>query len=346
MTLVRSQRLARRILGVDALTRSRENLPETLDHLHEFILLSREKLKAYRLKVAACDRLESAKEYRDQALNEGQEVAAQVLFAEQKLGGFLTEQNPNSIRDELGRVKRSLPDGISFDMSSDCQALHRNPELVQQVIALAKEEERIPTRREVLREIRAAESKKRNEEIAARDPHAFDGTYDVVVIDPPWPMQKIEREVRPNQVGFDYPIISETELATLSIPFAEQCHAWLWTTHRFMPMAFRLLDAWRLHYVCTFVWHKPGGFQPVGLPQYNCEFALYARRGQPSFIELKDFPLCFQAPRRAHSEKPEEFYAMVRRVTSGRRLDMFNRRVIKGFDGWGQEAPRGSMSHG
>lgn len=176
------------------------------------------------------------------------------------------------------------------------------------------------------------------EDVSTKEVKAAEGVYDVIVLDPPWPMQKIERDVRPNQSEFDYPVMQEDELASMDIPAAADCHVWLWTTHKFLPMAFRLLDAWELKYVCTFVWHKPGGFQPVGLPQYNCEFALYARKGSPQFVETKSLKVCFEAARGAHSEKPEPFYEMVRRVTAGRRLDMFNRRQIEGFDGWGKEA--------
>ncbi len=185
----------------------------------------------------------------------------------------------------------------------------------------------------------------RREEVAAdlsdiskRKAKVLAGLFDVIVIDPPWPMVKIERDVAPNQVDFDYPTMDEKELTEIKVPCADNCHVWLWTTHKHLPMAFRLLEAWGLKYVCTFVWHKAGGFQPFGLPQYNCEFAIYARRGTPSFLDLKNFMVCFDAPRGAHSEKPEAFYDVLRRVTGGRRLDMFNRRQIVGFEGWGNEA--------
>lgn len=180
--------------------------------------------------------------------------------------------------------------------------------------------------------------KKKVEEIKAREvSDTFHALYDVLVIDPPWQIEKIDRDVRPNQVGFDYPTMSEDELKKLKIPHAADSHLWLWTTHRYLPTAFRLLEAWGLKYVCTFVWHKPGGFQPVGLPQYNCEFALYARSGSPKFVSTKAFKVCFEAARGKHSEKPEAFYEMVRRVTKGKRIDMFNRRGIEGFDRWGNE---------
>ena len=191
---------------------------------------------------------------------------------------------------------------------------------------------------DVRREEKREEIIERLESVEAIEAKATSGVFDVIVIDPPWQMQKIERDVRPNQAEFDYPTMSEEELAALEIPAADDCHVWVWTTHKLLPMTMRLLDAWGMKYVATFVWHKPGGFQPIGLPQYNCEFAIYARIGTPEFVDTKAFNTCFNAPRGAHSEKPEEFYQVVRRVTAGRRLDMFNRRPIDGFEVWGKES--------
>jgi N6-adenosine-specific RNA methylase IME4 len=210
--------------------------------------------------------------------------------------------------------------------------LEKSPDRARQIIDGAKK------MADVIREEKRAEVVAKLENVEARKAKTLAGHYDVIVIDPPWPMEKIERDVTPEQVAFEYPTMQEHELAAMQLPAADDCHVWVWTTQKFLPMCLRLLDAWGLKYVCTFVWHKPGGFQPFGLPQYNCEFALYARRGTPQFIDTKAFPVCFNAHRGKHSEKPEAFYDVVRRVTAGRRIDIFNRRKIEGFDVWGKEA--------
>ena len=189
-----------------------------------------------------------------------------------------------------------------------------------------------------IQEMRRKQVKDNLNNIEIIEAKEIEGIFDVIVIDPPWQMKKIERNVAPNQVEFEYPTITIEDIKKLKIPCADDCHVWLWTTHKFLPIAFNILKNWNLKYVCTFVWHKQGGFQPFGLPQYNNEFALYARRGSPKFTTLKDFKLCFNASRGAHSEKPEYFYQMIKNHTAGRRLDMFNRRIIDGFDTWGKEA--------
>lgn len=78
----------------------------------------------------------------------------------------------------------------------------------------------------------------------------------------------------------------------------------------------------------------------MGLPQFNCEFVLYARRGSPRFVETKDLFACFNAPRREHSRKPDEFYDVVRRVTGAPRIDVFSRERRNGFDQYGNQTEK------
>ena len=41
--------------------------------------------------------------------------------------------------------------------------------------------------------------------------------YQIIVVDPPWEIQKIKKRVRPNQVEMDYPMMSLGEIKALRI---------------------------------------------------------------------------------------------------------------------------------
>jgi len=52
-----------------------------------------------------------------------------------------------------------------------------------------------------------------------------DGPFGTVVLDPPWDMQKIDREVRPNQDAFDYPVMKRPVTASRGSPNGDQSTA-------------------------------------------------------------------------------------------------------------------------
>src|SRR6516164_3849011 len=171
------------------------------------------------------------------------------------------------------------------------------------------------------------------------------GPFDVVVTDPPWNMQKIDRDVRPNQDAFDYPTMTLDEIvehwqAEIEPKLKENVHTFWWTTEKYLPACIAMLPLLGQKYVLTMVWHKPGGFQPIDLPQYNAEFIVYARKGAPIFTDTKNFFVCNSWPRSEHSRKPKEFYQLIARVTAGSRLDVFARETHKGFAQYGNETSK------
>ena len=225
---------------------------------------------------------------------------------------------------------------IKFDESSNARLVNKEAELVAQAIEEIKQDDKkVVTPNAVVSIVRNIKRKEKIETMERVEPP--EGQYNVVVIDPPWDMKMIERDVSPRQVGLDYPTMSLDEIKAMDIPVADSCHVFLWTTQKYLPPALDCFKVWGVNYILTMVWHKNGGFQPFNLPQYNCEFILYGRIGTPQFCDTKAFNTCFSANRGKHSEKPKEFYELIRRVTDGKRIDMFSRRNIEGFEGWGNE---------
>lgn len=169
-----------------------------------------------------------------------------------------------------------------------------------------------------------------------------EGKYRTVCIDPPWPMERIQSDLDPNAFGFPYPTMTFNEIMNYPVEsFAhDQCHVYLWTTQKWLFRAHYLLEHWGFPAIFTMVWFKNGGYQPMGLPQYNCEFVVFGRRGALEFLDTKQFFTCFEAPRREHSRKPDEFYDVVRRVSPEPRIDVFSREPRDGFAQHGLEADK------
>jgi N6-adenosine-specific RNA methylase IME4 len=171
-------------------------------------------------------------------------------------------------------------------------------------------------------------------------PELPNGQYRCIVIDPPWPMQKIEREVRPKQgKRLDYPVMTLEEIAALPIgnlATSDGCHLYLWTTQKYLPTALEMVEGWGFRYQCLMTWRKNVGITPYSW-MYDTEHVIFARLGSLQLQEL-GLRLSFEAPVTRHSEKPDIFFdERVIPASPEPRLEMFARKVRDGFTVWGDE---------
>ena len=172
------------------------------------------------------------------------------------------------------------------------------------------------------------------------------GKYATVVIDPPWPMTGFRLVGNTGLIpgrNLPYEDMDIPAIAAMPIQDVLQDDAFVfcWTVNRFLESTFALLRDWGLKYAFTMTWVKSGGIQTPVSPCFNAEWVVVGRQGKARFLDIKAFSTANYWPRGAHSEKPEGFYDLLRRVTPGPRLDIFGRRRIAGFESWGDEAPEG-----
>jgi len=168
-----------------------------------------------------------------------------------------------------------------------------------------------------------------------------DKQFRTIVIDPPWPMEKILRDERPNQTDFDYPVMTIEQIKKLPISkmaIHDGCHVYLWTTQRFLPTAFEVFGVWGVNYQCLMTWVKNVGFTPFSW-MYSTEHILFGRIGDLQLLKL-GMRLDLTAKVREHSRKPDEFYDVVRQVSPEPRIDMFSREKRDGFEPWGNETTK------
>ena len=169
------------------------------------------------------------------------------------------------------------------------------------------------------------------------------GGYKTIVVDPPWEYQNnifqvTSRKFRLTENQYQFLTLEEIRQLPIESLAAQDARLYLWTTQKYLPYSFTLLEDWGFCYRWTFVWHKQnGGLQLKGIPNSDAEFILQGNRGNPRFLDNRDFATVLTAPKSRHSEKPAYFYELLARVTPGPRIDLFARRRHPGFDAWGDQ---------
>lgn len=152
--------------------------------------------------------------------------------------------------------------------------------------------------------------------------------FRTIIIDPPWPYPTpYEKDTR--RVGSQYPEMTIEAITLTEFPFADDCILWLWTTHKFLPISFEIIQEWGFDYKATMVWNK----EKMGIGYWlrmQCEFCLLATMGNPIWkaTDVRDF---ITEAGREHSRKPEQFYTMILDICPKPIGEAFGRQERKGI---------------
>jgi N6-adenosine-specific RNA methylase IME4 len=123
------------------------------------------------------------------------------------------------------------------------------------------------------------------------------------------------------------------------------CHLYLWTTDAHFEVATRCVRRWGFRLVSSIVWCKVtrAGAPHMGGGHYlrhAHELCLFGVSGR-ALGRVRNIPsVFFEAPRQAHSAKPETLQDIAERLSPGPRIELFSRRRREGWAGWGLEYPR------
>ena len=163
------------------------------------------------------------------------------------------------------------------------------------------------------------------------------GPYRVIVIDPPWPFE-MRMEDPSYRAIYPYPTMTIEQIAALRVGALahDDCVLWLWTTNFNMREALGLVETWGFEHKTILTWIKDR-FGYGDWLRTQTEHVLMATRGRP-VVQLTNKSTALFAPMRAHSEKPDAFYALVERLCPAPRYaELFSRRARPNWDGHGDE---------
>lgn len=164
--------------------------------------------------------------------------------------------------------------------------------------------------------------------------HSERGPFGCIYADPPWAYTNQGTRA---STGKHYETMTVDEICALPIGHlaAPQSHLHLWTTNGFLFECPKIFDAWGFEFKSSFVWVKPH----MGIGNYwrnSHELLLFGVRGGLT-AQHRGLASWMEAPRTAHSQKPDLIRDRVKQLSPGPYLELFGRGWCPGWTVWGNE---------
>lgn len=175
---------------------------------------------------------------------------------------------------------------------------------------------------------------------------SFRKTYSVILADPPWSYRGLTHHKMILGAKDHYNTMACSDIAALPVESlaGKDCFLFLWATPPCLPEAMHVLSAWGFKYVTiAFTWIKTNpkaGTYFFGIGYYtrsNAELCLLGKRGKPN-VASRHVSSLIVAPRRQHSQKPDEVYSRIETLCGDvPRIELFARQRWNGWDAHGNE---------
>ncbi len=161
-----------------------------------------------------------------------------------------------------------------------------------------------------------------------------DKKFKTIVMDVPWPIDPLL--LRNFSLSIPYKTMSLEEISNIPIPNIadENCILFFWTTHRFLPDSFPIIEKYGFKYYVTLTWDKVSGLTHQGFHR-GTEFVIVAYKGKLTKTikqKGKAIPCLFKEGKGKHSKKPKKLDEFIINSTFEPRADIFARIKKFGYD--------------
>jgi len=239
--------------------------------------------------------------------------------------GLQNSANPIDTREELALIA-----GVSHDTIWKAKVLIERAES-------AKIERLRRGETTIAREHRALQIIERYHKLGEKKLVFPSGKYAVLLADPPW---EYRNDNFPMSAAAHYPSISIESICGMADDVdrcvTEETVLFLWATPPLLPEALQVMVAWGFEYKTHLVWDKERAMGTGWFVWPRHELLLIGVRSKTPHPRDRSESVFF-APRRRHSEKPEEAYEIIERMYAGPYLELFARTRREGWMAYGNE---------